>query len=422
MSRILFLTLVFPPDAVSTAQILGDLARDLRAKGHEINVLTTVPHYNRDPEAENRQPLRPFWGRVLKKSEYYGMPVFHTMMPKKGSSVPARLIAWTGFHILSAIAGLIVLPKPDLILAPSPPLTMGVVARLLGWLRGAPFIYSVHEIYPDIAIHLGALKNRTLIRFLYGLERFVYRRAASITVIAPGMLRNLIGKGVPRDKLVLIPDCADVDDFYPQARENSFSRRYGLIDTFTISYAGNLGVPQGLDVFLEAAHLLRENPAIRFLMLGDGMQREFLLRRLAELSLPNFSFMPHQPYSLMPLIYASSDANLVPQAGQTESDAVPSKIFRIMACGRPVIAVTHSSSDLAQLVRDAGCGVVAAPDSATELAEKIVWAFQHQAEWRTMGESGRRFVIQHYSRKAVADRYDQLIRSLLSGIDASPSL
>ncbi len=415
MARILFLTLVFPPDGVSTAQVMGDLARDLRGRGHAVDVLTTAPHYNRDAEAEARQPLRPYWGPVLKKSDFYGIPVYHTMMPKKGLRVVPRLFAWMGFHVLSAIAGLTILPKPDLIVAPSPPLTIGLVARLIGGFRRAPYLYNVQEIYPDIAIRLGALRSRPLIRFFRGLERFVYRRAAKITVIAPRMLQNLLAKGVPRDKLVLIPNFADVDDLRPLPKDNPFSRRYGLHDVFTISYAGNLGAPQGLDTFLESAALLKDESGLRFLMLGDGMQRESLRQRLEELRLSYFLFLPHQPYSLVPQIYAASDANLVPQAAETGCDAVPSKVYRIMACGRPVVAVTDPASDLAQLVREAACGAVVTPGSAPALAHAILWAYRHQEEWRAMGEAGRLFVARRYSRSAVADRYDHLVRTLVPG-------
>ncbi len=413
MARILFLSLVFPPDGVSTAQIMGDLAEDLRSRGHTVDVLTTTPHYNRDAEAEARQPLRSYWGPVVKKSDFRGLPVTHTLMPRKGRSVPARLGAWILFHALSTIVGLTALPRPDLIFVPSPPLTMGLAARLIGWFRRAPFIYNVQEVYPDIAIRLGALRSRPLIRLLRGLERLVYRRAAKITVIAPCMLQNLLAKGVSRDKVSLIPNFADVDDLRPLAKDNPFSRRYGLQDIFTVSYAGNLGAPQGLDTFLDAAALLRHEPGIRFLMLGDGMQKEALRRRLDELKLEAFLFLPHQPYSVVPEIYASSDANLVPQAAETGCDAVPSKVYRIMACGRPILAVTDPASDLAALVGEAACGVVVPPGSAPALAQAILEAFRSGAEWRAKGEAGRLFVVRHYSRSSVADRYDRLVRALV---------
>jgi colanic acid biosynthesis glycosyl transferase WcaI len=414
MADILILTLVFPPDSVSTARIMGDLARDLRSKGHSINVLSTSPHYNRDAEAEDKQPLRNYWGPVLKKSDYYGIPVYHTIMPKKGSSVFFRLLAWVGFHMLSTFVGIMIIPKPDVIIAPSPPLTIGISAWIIGRICGASFIYNVQKIYPDIAIRLGALRNRRIIRFLFGLERFVYEKAAKVTVIAPRMRQNILEKGVPEGKLVVIPNFVDIDDLSPLPKDNYFSRMHAVHNKFTISYAGNLGVPQGLDTFIEAADLLRQESRIRFMMMGDGMQREALRRRIKKLGLKDFIFLPHQSYSLVPQIYAASDANLVPQATETGFDAVPSKVYRIMACSRPVIALTDPSSDLARLVNDAGCGVVVPPGSAPKLAETILLAYQNREKWLRLGEAGRLYVVQKYARKAVTDRYEKLVRDVIS--------
>lgn len=172
MADVLLLSLVFPPDSVSTAQIMGELAVDLGKHGHRVTVITTIPHYNRDLENERNQPLRPKWGSILRQSEYYGMTVYHTFMPTKGQNILWRLLAWAFFHIISVVAGLVLVPRPSVIIAPSPPLTIGLCAWLLGLSRRAPYIYNVQEIYPDIAIRLGAIRNRWIIDLLYRLEKF----------------------------------------------------------------------------------------------------------------------------------------------------------------------------------------------------------------------------------------------------------
>lgn len=414
MANILILTLVFPPDNVSTAHVIGDIAKDLHALGHSVTVLTTTPHYNHDQEAESKQPLRPFCGPVLKKSYYLGIPVYHTMMPHKGSNVFLRLLSWVGFHMLSTNIGLTIISRPDIIIAPSPPLTIGISAWIIGMLRGAPFIYNVQEIYPDIAIRLGALRNDMAIRFLYALERFVYKKASIITVIAPKMRQNLLMKQVPGDKVKTIPNFADVADLYPLPKINSFSQKYSIHDKFVVSYAGNFGVPQGLKTFLEAAHILRHDSNIMFTMIGDGMQREHLRHCIEALGLKDFLLLPHQPFSLIPQIYAASEANLVPQTQEAGFEAIPSKVYRIMACGRPVIAVTDPSSDLAQLVNEANCGMVVRPGSAQELARVIGWAYEHEKEWLEMGKAGCLYISQTYTRKAITERYDKLIRDVLA--------
>lgn len=394
---------------------MGDLALDLRARGHAVAVLTTVPHYNRDSEAERRQPMRRVWGPLLSKSDYGGVPVYHAAMPAKTPSVAGRLAAWVGFHAVSTIAGVLLADKPDVIIVPSPPLSIGASAWIVGALRGAPYIYNVQEIYPDIAVNLGALKNPRAIRIFEALERFVYRKSAAVTVIAPRMRTRLIDKGVAPGKVHVIPNGVDLERLTPGPRHNDFSRRHGLDDVFAVTYAGNMGPAQGLDIVIDAARLLGADDALRFVLIGEGSLRARLTSDAAGLPQKNVVVLPYQPNALMPQIYGASDISLVPQAAATGSDAIPSKVYRIMASGRPLIAVTDEDSDLAALVPAAGCGVVVAPGDGRRLAEVLRGAPQRLAEWREMGLRGRAHVAAHYSRAVVCDLYDALIREVRHG-------
>ncbi len=414
--NLLILSLVFPPDSVSTAEIMADLAVDLRDRGYSVTVLTTAPHYNPDASAAARQPMRPHWGGLLRRSEYRGIPVYHAAMPPKSPSVVQRILGWVGFHIVSTIAGLFTVPRPDVILSPSPPLSIGVSAWIIGAVRGARYVYNVQEIYPDIAVNLGALKNPTAIRALEALERFVYRQAAAITVIAGRMRDRLVAKGVPPPKIQVIPNFVDLQRLEPVPRDNEFSRRNGLQHTFTVTYAGNMGPAQGLDIVIEAARLLTATDGdIRFLLIGEGILREALTASAASLPLGNVTVLPYQPNALMPQIYAASDISLVPQAAATGSDAIPSKVYRIMASARPLIAITDPHSDLAALVNEARCGIVIAPGDARGLATAVAQAASDRAEWEEMGRRGRAHVAAHYSRNVVSGQYDALIRALLDG-------
>lgn len=414
--HILILSLVFPPDSVSTAEIMGDLAADLHALGHDLTVLTTTPHYNRDEQAERNQPMRSAWGPLLKRSDYHGIAVYHAVMPAKGKSVLLRLMGWAGFHVLSTVAGLTIATKPDVIVAPSPPLSIGVSAWLISRLRGAPFVYNVQEIYPDIAINLGALRNGTLIALLSHLERFVYRKAAAISVIAARMRQRLIAKGVPDQKIHVIPNFVDLDRLAPVDKDNAFARAHGIARAFAVTYAGNMGPAQGLEVVIDAASLLSDLPDVKLLLIGEGMRREKLAEAAARRA-PNVTVLPYQPNSMMPQIYGASDVCLVAQAPSTASDAIPSKVYRIMASARPIIAITEPNSDLAALVRDAGCGAVVAAGAADRLAETIRSASSDRVRWREMGERGRRFVVEHYGRRTVSAQYEALVRSLVASAE-----
>jgi colanic acid biosynthesis glycosyl transferase WcaI len=405
MAHVLVLTLVFPPDAVSTAQIMGELTADLVAAGHRVSVVTTTPHYNRDEDAIARQPLAPWWGRLVQRSTLAGAAVYHTAMPQKTASVPKRLLAWAIFHVLSLVVGVTTVRRVDVIVAPSPPLTMGVAAWLLGAWHRAPFIYTVHEIYPDIAIALGAVRNRTLIRALFALERFVYRRAGRITVIADRMRQRLIDKGVPPEQTVVVPNFVDTGALHAVPAPNALTGELGLDGRFVVSYAGNLGPAQGLEVLLDAAARLRDLDDVVIVLIGAGGLWDKLQARLDAERLTNVRLVPYQPFARVPEIYGMSNLSVVAQAVATGTDAVPSKIYRIMACGGAVLAATDPASDLGQLVTAAGCGYVVDQTSPAAIADAIRRAHASRATLAAMGEAGRQYVCTHFARPVVTARF-----------------
>ena len=413
MANITILTLVFRPDNVSTAQLMADLAEDLVARGHQVTVLTTLPHYNHDGMAAAEQPLRRCWGGILRQSEYRGMRVFHTWMPRKGRNKLYRIGTWVGFHVISTVAGLFKVPRPDIILSPSPPLTIGISAWLIARFHHARFIYNVQEIYPDVAINLGAVRNKWVISRLFALERFIDRQADAITVISTRMQHRLLEKGVERAKLVLIPNCVDTRGFVPLPKDNPFSREHALWDKFVVSYAGNMGKPQQLDVLIEAAALLRQNPRVHFLLMGSGSEVDRLRRKAAELSLSNVTFLAHQPYAVMPQAYAAADACYVPQAIGTSNDGIPSKVYRIFASARPVLACTDCGSDLATLVEEANAGTVVTEAKGETVAAAIEQALADEGAWARRGKNGRDHAVREYDRAVVSERYHLLVKEIV---------
>lgn len=416
MARVAFLSLVFPPDGVSTAQIMGELARELRNLGNDVSVLTTMPHYNRDAEAEASQPIHSCWASIVQRSNFHNIPVHHIIMPRKSQNIMKRILPWLNFHILSPIVGVFILDKPDVIIVPSPPLTMGLNAWLLCLLLRSKYIYNVQEVYPDVAVSLGAIKNKTLIRILYKMEAFVYAKAAALTVIAFQMGRQLLNKGVSAHKIKVISNFTDTTDLNRLPKDNAFSRKYGINDKFVVSYAGNMGPAQDLNTFITSAFMLHDEPGIHFMIMGDGILREELKQRIQNLNLSNVTFLEYQPYSLVPQIYASSDLCLVPQSQSITSVAVPSKVYRIMACARPVLAVTGTDSDLASLITSANCGIVVKSGSPHELAGAILSSYKDQARLCAMGEAGRIHVLEYYSAQAIAKQYHDLITSISKGV------
>ena len=403
--KITILSLIFSPDNVSTAQIWAGIAEDLKAAGHEIRVITTTPHFHRDASMEARQPLKRWVGKFIQCSEYAGIPVYHILMPNKSIWPPLRMLSWINFHVVATLLGWFMRFKPDVIIAPSPPLTIGLNAWAIAWMRGAGYIYNVQEIYPDIAVNLGIMKNKWIIRFFKWIEKFIYRKASGITSITPAMCAK-ISERTDKAKVRLIPNFVDLSDVMEVNRDNDFAKAHGLLDKFVMTYAGNMGVPQKLGVMVELA---RRIPELTVLFVGGGGDAVRLKESVEGLS--NVVFVDYQPISIMPQIYAASDIFYVGQDPQACSDGIPSKIYRILGYKKPLVVMTRSDSDLAEFVRESKSGLILSED--IEAAGKAVKRLMDiPSELKIFGESGYSYVKTAFARSVVSGKYDDFCRDL----------
>ncbi len=412
MARILLHSLVYSPDGVSTAYLMTDLCRELRRLGHEVLVLTTTPHYNVERSSLQRQPLQAVWKNFLYRSRCDGIDVWHVHIPTKGEKVAGRTLDYLRFHLLSALAAAVKLPRYDVVLAPSPPLTIGVMARCLGSMRRVPAIYNVQEIYPDFLVNQGLVTSRALIAVLRRIERFVYRRCDAIVPISDWFRRTVEARGVRPDIVRVIPNFVDTHQFCPLPRANGFAMAHGLVDRFVMLYAGNIGLSQDWESLLFAADGLRALP-ILFLVVGDGVRRQWLEAEVRRRALPNVRLMDYQPRDVVPEMYASSDLCTIPMKSGSTRDTFPSKIYTIMACGRSTLASADSESELAWIIQDARAGRCVPPEDPLVFREAVRKAFEERHLLPVEGERGRERVVRDYSKEAVAEKYHALITSLV---------
>lgn len=412
MSRVLILSLIFSPDNVSTAHIISGIAEDLQKYGHDVRVITTAPHYNRDPELEARQPLKScFWG-LVKKSHYKGIPIYHVLMPNKKCAAPLRCLSWAIFHCLSTLISAVIRFKADVVIAPSPPLSIGLNAYAIARIIRAPYIYNVQELYPDIAINLGVIKNKFLIHLLAGMEKFIYNQAGAVTTITQSIYQKVVSRIRDASKVHLIPNYVDFSHVESRNRINDFSVQYHIENNFVVTYAGNMGIPQNLWILVEAAKLLKNEHDISILFIGDGSEKAKLNKVVERDQLVNVRVIDYQPYDRMPSIYAASDLFYVGQSLEAHSDGIPSKIYRIMANNKPILAVTQPDSDLALSLNAAGAGTVISSNDPAELAKVILDLKSRPEHLRCQGMKAHEFVAKSFERSLVSRQYDQLIRSL----------
>lgn len=413
MPRLLILSLLFSPDGVSTAHEVTEIAIGLRERGHEVTVIAGTPHYNVDADFMAKQPLHKRCLGLLYKSKVGGVEVYHVPILPKGNRVYSRLFDYVIYHVYSMICGLALVGKQDLILGVTPPPTIGLNAWLLARLKRIPFVYNIREMFPDVLGDMGLIRNNRFLSALERIEKHVYRNSDANVVITNFFYRELLRKGAPPEKIHIIPNLTDVDFIRPGARENDFSSRYALNDKFVIQYAGNIGLTQGFEIITDAAEALQDHQDIHFLIVGGGAKYGWLESEIRKRDMGNITLLPYQPRSMVPKIYASADICLIPLKGNTAKTTIPSKIYTVMAAGKPALVSVESDSELAWVVNEANCGWVVSPDSDGALVEGILHAYASKDELGKMGERGRAFVEVEYSIKAVVEKYDHLLGMIL---------
>lgn len=405
--RILLLTLYFKPDMAANAVIMTDLAEELAKLGHDLTVVTSMPHYDRNhiwPEYRRKLHVREaFNGLDVRRVYLY--------VPQRKESLAGRLLNYATFNTLSVVVGALA-GRFDVVLTPSPPLTNGVAAFLLSRLRGVPYVYSLQDIYPDVAIRLGLLTNPRVIAFFQAMERFVYNKAAAVSVVSEGFRRNLLSKGVPPRKIKVIPNFVDTEFVRPLSRHNRFSAEQGLDDKFVILFAGNIGFSQGLETVLKAGAKLKNQKDMLFLVVGNGAAKPRLMKCAQELDLKNVRFLPFQPHKVIPNMYASSHICLAPLRKGLAAESMPSKVYTITAAGRPLIASVDRNSDIHHFLKEANCGLWVEPEEPEALAEAICALYADPALRELLGRNGREHVVKHYTRQAVARQYHELLMTL----------
>jgi len=223
-----------------------------------------------------------------------------------------------------------------------------------------------------------------------------------------------VGVGVPARAVTVLPNWIDTEFIRPSgSRHNHFTERYHLNGEFTLSFAGVLGYSQDIDVILGAAQRLQQGPAVRFLIVGDGVEKERVQRKAEAMHLDNVTFLPMQPRGVYPLVLHCSDAGLSTLNREVMSPVVPSKILSIMAAGKPVLACMNLEGDAPKIIREAGCGFVFPAGDDARLAQSIRKLQMSPQLCQMLGENGRRYCETHFSLTACADRYLELFSTLL---------
>lgn len=401
--KILVLTQYFPPEFGACAARNSEHAAFWAEAGHEVEVCTGFPNYPSGVvPAEYRGKLsvrEERDGYVVHRSWIYATP---------NRSVWKRALASLSFMVSAFGCGLFKCRRPDIIIASSGPFFVGPLGYLLSVFKRAPFVFEVRDILPQQAVDVGMLRSSLLIWLLRAVEEFLYRRAKKVVAVAEASRQSLIARGVPEAKCVTIENGIREELFAPGDRHNAIRREYGWEERFVAMYIGAHGISQGLLTLLEAADRLREHDDIQFVFVGDGAEKPRLMEYARRHELARVQFLPLQDRALMPSFYAAADVCLVPlKKGGYFRINIPSKLFEIMACERPVILGAEGQAR--DLVEKSGGGIVVAPEDCAQYAQAILNLRDDPGLAASRGKSGHAFVLEHFTRREKARLYAALL-------------
>lgn len=412
--HILLIHQYFHENEVIGGSRFNEMAEEWSRNGHHITVLAGMIHY----AVTSEKPAK-YRGRFLVKESYSeNIEVIRCHVSESyNKSFIGRLWAYVAFVVSSTIGGVFkARGNFDVLLATSPPLFVGVTAYVLSRLKRVPLVFEIRDLWPESAIDTGVLTNRVLIKFSYLFERFIYNASARINVLTPAFREVLIDqKDVAANKICFIPNAADFRLSEPLLKtfdSDRLKRELGLENTMSIIYVGAHGIANNLIQIMEAAKLLRDQP-VKFLLIGDGMEKPMLLDKKAEWQLDNVVFLDPVPKEkVLRYILAADIGTSVLKRAKAFRTIYSNKTFDYMSCKKPILMAIDGVSR--QLVADANCGIFVEPENPHDFAAKALQYLKTPKLITLHGENGYKFARTHFDRTTLANQYLTELQTVIS--------
>lgn len=406
--RILIHSLTFSPDGVSTAYLYKDIALRFQREGHEVIVLTSTPHYNLVEDEIQRQPITWKAWPFLKKSDLHGIPVIH-IPQKKFKNTLLRLLCFGYFHIAALITVLFI-GHIDAILSPSPPLTLGWINLLFKKLKKCKVVYNVQEIYPDIL----NLKEGFIKQILTRMEKMVYNKSDAVTTIDSVFYNSIKDRFEDPSKLSIIPNFVDTNIYNNTVNPDGLdSSMFPESDSLKLAYAGNIGFAQDWKTLIGVAEETIDLD-IDYYVIGEGVMKPFVRSEVDRLGLKRVHVLPYQNRTLMPKILAYSDIQFIFMDPAMDKQGFPSKVYTIMACGKPILVCSGGGSPIVDFLSPIGCAkIITSRDITTRIMETADFLKSlRKQSLSEMGVKGISLIQNEYSSEIVTLKYVKLLESL----------
>ena len=411
--KILYISQYFPPEMGAPAARASELARHWAQAGHDVSILTGFPnHPTGVVPPEWRARLR----RMVSREEVGRVDVFRTWLwPLPNRKAHERMRNYASFCLSAALRGT-ALARPDVIIASSPQLLVGLSGWWVHFARQVPFVFEVRDLWPESLTAVGVGDENSLLHHtLARVADFLYRRSNHIVVVAPAFKQHLIQRWrVPEEKISIVENGVETELFAPAspAANMSLRRELGADGKFLVCYIGTMGMAHGLETLLDAAaQLQRQNSDAHFLLVGEGAEKERIKATAQSRGLTNVTFLDQQPRENIPAFISASDACLV-LLKKTDifKTVIPTKMLEFMSCARPVILGVDGQAR--QIIEDAAAGIVIEPENADALMKAIQHLSADRGLATALGQKGREHTLRHFSRGKTAEKYIDVLQRL----------
>ena len=407
--RILFLSQYFQPEPGFFVGL--PFAKALARQGHDVEVLTGFPHY---PGGKVYPGYRI---KPLQREDLEGVPVRRVALyPSHSTSSFGRILCYGTFGLSASMIGPWIVKRADVAHVSQGPITIGWPAWILKLVRRIPFVLHIQDLWPDSPASTGMFNSSFGLKMITAACDFVYKRAGKIVVIAPGVKRRLVERGVPDQKIDVIYNWCDENAIHPMPPSEDEKKRLGFGGYFNVVYAGNIGRAQNLETVLEAAEVIKEKyPHVRFNFLGAGLDEDRLKQLSERRRLFNVRFLGRRPPSEVAPVLSAADALLVHLKKDPLFEiTIPSKTQAYLAMGKPVLMGV--SGDAAELVTRSGAGLCFPPGDSVRLAAAVGSLLSLSPnQLAQMGQAGRSFYESKLSFQAALARFESVFHEAMTG-------
>ena len=410
--KILYVSQYFPPEMGAPAGRAAELSRLWAEDGHEVTVLTGFPNH---PTGVVPPEYRRKFRRLVARENYHDVNVVRTwLLPVPNRKTYERILNYSSFCVSSAITG-ILLHQPEVVIATSPQLLVGLAGWWLARCNGVPFVFEVRDLWPESLTAVGIGDEDSLLhRMLSKIAGFLYRSCDRLVVVSPAFKDYLIERWqVPAEKIFVVENGVETSLFSRLVPNSIIRRSLGAEDKFIASYIGTIGNAHGLETLLEAAALLHERaPQVLFLLVGEGAEKARVVSLARSRGLRNVHFVDQQPREKVPAYITASDACLVLlKKSELFKTVLPTKMLEFMSCARPVILGVDGHAR--KIVEQANAGIFVTPEDPVALADAVMRLASDSALRDSLGRNGRQHVLQHFSRQNTAKLYLDVLQDLL---------